>query len=47
MSKEKELYLQIEKATQNGNDAEVRRDREGRFVVYSVKKQKQKQILNK
>ncbi|MDE6640255.1 MAG: hypothetical protein K2K63_07015 [Acetatifactor sp.] len=47
MNKEKELYLQIEEATQNGNDAEVRRDREGRFVVYSVKKRKQKQRTDK
>lgn len=44
MSKE-DLYILIEKATQNGNNAEVKRDKDGDFVVYSVKKQKQKQLV--
>lgn len=44
MNKEKELYVQIDKATQNGHDAEVRRDKEGRFIVFSVKKQKQTMV---
>lgn len=33
------LYQQILCATKNGHDAEVRRDKDGNFVVYSVKKQ--------
>lgn len=32
------LYQQILCATKNGHDAEVRRDKDGNFVVYSVKK---------
>ena len=31
------LYQQILCATKNGHDAEVRRDKDGNFVVYSVK----------
>ena len=34
------LYQQILCATKNGHDAEVRRDKDGNFVVYSVKKQR-------
>ena len=34
------LYQQILYATKNGHDAEVRRDKDGNFVVYSVKKQR-------
>ena len=44
MSKEQELYIQIEAATKNGNDAEIRKDKYGKFVVYSVQKKKQKQL---
>jgi hypothetical protein len=33
------LFRQIQAATKNGHDAEVRRDKDGNFVVYSVKKQ--------
>lgn len=32
------LFRQIQAATKNGHDAEVRRDKDGNFVVYSVKK---------
>lgn len=45
MSKEEALYVQIDRATQNGHDAEVRRDKEGKFVVFSVKKQKQTMVV--
>ncbi len=45
MSKEQELYLSIVNATKNGNDAEVKRDRDGNFQVYSVKKKKEKSVL--
>ena len=38
------LYKQIEAATQNGHDAEVRRDRNGKFIVYSVKKKRADKI---
>ena len=31
-------------ATKNGHDAEVRRDKDGNFVVYSVKKQRADKI---
>lgn len=31
------LFRQIQAATKNGHDAEVRRDKDGNFVVYSVK----------
>ena len=34
------LFRQIQAATKNGHDAEVRRDKDGNFVVYSVKKQR-------
>ena len=34
------LYQQILHATRNGNDAEVRKDKNGNFIVYSVKKQR-------
>lgn len=47
MSREQELYIQIEEATKNGNDAEVRKDKYGRFIVYSVQKKKQKQLVEK
>lgn len=47
VSKEQELYIQIEETTKNGNDAEVRIDKYGRFVVYSVQKKKQKQLVEK
>ena len=45
MNKEKELYIQIIEATKNGNDAEIRKDKNGRFIVYSVQKKKQKQFV--
>ena len=45
MNKEKELYIQITEATKNGNDAEIRKDKYGRFIVYSVQKKKQKQLV--
>mgnify|MGYP000964391072 CR=1 FL=1 len=35
------LFRQI---TKNGHDAEVRRDKDGNFVVYSVKKQRADKI---
>ena len=38
------LYQQILCATKNGHDAEVRRDKDGNFVVYSVKKQRADKI---
>ena len=38
------LYQQILYATKNGHDAEVRRDKDGNFVVYSVKKQRADKI---
>lgn len=47
MSKEQELYFQIEQATKNGNDAEVRKNKYGEFIVYSVQKKKQKQVIAK
>ena len=34
------LFRQIQAATKNGHDAEVRRDKDGNCVVYSVKKQR-------
>ena len=38
------LFRQIQAATKNGHDAEVRRDKDGNFVVYSVKKQRADKI---
>ena len=38
------LYKQILYATRNGNDAEVRKDKNGNFIVYSVKKQRADKI---
>ena len=38
------LYQQILCATKNGHDAEVRRDKDGNLVVYSVKKQRADKI---
>lgn len=38
------LYQQILCATKNGHDAEVRSDKDGNFVVYSVKKQRADKI---
>ena len=38
------LYQQIKKKKKNGHDAEVRRDKDGNFVVYSVKKQRADKI---
>lgn len=38
------LYQQILCATKNGHDAEVSRDKDGNFVVYSVKKQRADKI---
>lgn len=38
------LHQQILYATKNGHDAEVRRDKDGNFVVYSVKKQRADKI---
>lgn len=38
------LYQQILYATRNGNDAEVRKDKNGKFIVYSVKKQRADKI---
>lgn len=35
------LYQQILCATKNGHDAEVRRDKDGNLVVYSVKNSEQ------
>ena len=39
------LYQQILCATKNGHDAEVRRDKDGNFVVYSVKNQLNWQLV--
>lgn len=38
------LFRQIQAATKNGHDAEVRRDKDGNFVVYSVKKKRADKI---
>lgn len=38
------LFRQIQAATKNGHDAEVRRDKDGNLVVYSVKKQRADKI---
>ena len=38
------LFRQIQAATKNGHDAEVRRDKDGNFVVYYVKKQRADKI---
>ena len=38
------LFRQIQAATKNGHDAEVRRDKDGNFVVYCVKKQRADKI---
>ena len=38
------LYQQILYATRNWNDAEVRKDKNGNFIVYSVKKQRADKI---
>ena len=38
------LFRQIQAATKNGHDAEVRRDKDGNFVVYSLKKQREDKI---
>ena len=38
------LFRQIQAATKNGHDAEVRRDKDGNFVDYSVKKQRADKI---
>ena len=38
MDEKTRLYQEILKATEHGNDAEIRKDRDGNFVVYSVKK---------
>ena len=38
------LFRQIQAATKNGHDAEVRRDKDGNFVVNSVKKQRADKI---
>lgn len=38
------LYSQIIKAIRNGNDAEVRRDKNGNLVEYTVKRQRTDKI---
>lgn len=38
------LYQQIVAATRNGRDAEIRKDKNGRFIVYSVKRQRADKI---
>lgn len=47
MTKELELYIQIKQATKNGHNAEVKIDKYGEFVVYSVEKKKQKLLIEK
>lgn len=38
MEKAQKLYKEIEEATKNGHDAEVRRNKSGEFQVYSIKR---------
>lgn len=40
MEKAQKLYKEIEEATKNGHDAEVRRNKSGEFQVYSIKRKK-------
>lgn len=46
MDEKEKLYQSIVLATRDGNNAEVKRDKEGRFVVYTVKKQRTEKIRN-
>ncbi|MDD3509648.1 MAG: hypothetical protein PHY27_14775 [Parabacteroides sp.] len=40
MDAKSKLYEDVVKATANKHDAEIRKDKEGRFIVYSVKRQR-------
>ena len=34
------LYRDVVKATSNKHDAEIRKDKDGSFIVYSIKRQR-------
>lgn len=48
MDEKEKLYQSIVMATKNGNNAEVKKDKDGQFVVFTVKKQRTDRIrINK
>lgn len=40
MDEKIKLYEAVVRATENDHDAEIRRNKEGKFVVYSVKRKR-------
>ena len=45
IEKAMKLYKQVVTATQNGKDAEIRVNKQGEFIVYSVKRSRTVEVV--